>query len=93
MSRSKIVRFAACSWLPVFALAGIAQATTFNVADRLGDGLSHQHCLGRLYLGHLGCQNAWAAGEHELELDQRPNLYLRQRLQSCHRRAAATFKT
>ncbi len=36
MTKSRIVRFAACSWLPagvlcVFALAGFAQAQTFNV--------------------------------------------------------------
>ena len=63
MTRSKIVRFAANSWLPVFALAGIAQATTYNVQSDWATAYPNSVVLNNATSATWGAGNAWSAGK------------------------------
>jgi hypothetical protein len=63
MTWSKIVRFAAYSWLPVFALAGMAQATTYNVSTDWAAQYPTSTAVQAATSATWGAGGVWSAGE------------------------------
>jgi hypothetical protein len=63
MSLSRIVRFAAYSWLPAVALAGIAQAQTYNVQSDWATTYATSTALQASTSATWGAGGAWSAGE------------------------------
>ncbi|HEX4144711.1 MAG TPA: PEP-CTERM sorting domain-containing protein [Pirellulales bacterium] len=62
MTRSKIVRFAAYSWLPIFTLVGIAQASTYNVQADWATKYATSTAVQAATTATWGAGSAWSAG-------------------------------
>src|ERR1700733_5058160 len=66
MSRSKLLRYAAISWLPLFSMVAVAKATTYNAATDLASSYASTTAVLAATSASWGTQaqdpGAWSAG-------------------------------